>query len=176
VAVAAAGIIYGLHGPHAPRSPGPAPAAPSVTAGATSPSTGARSPARPGTVPLLAGTATGSPGPVSPSASPSASQAGQPLVSVAPSLGPVTGTLVASTTELTLHLGLTGTFTLTAQGGPVSGITVQNPDPLDLTVTLGTGSLTAGQTTTVRVAMVNLLGSSSTLVVNPGGLVITVSG
>jgi RNA polymerase sigma factor (sigma-70 family) len=181
VAVAAAGIMYGLHGPHAPHPAGPAAAGPSATAGVTSPgppgaapraSAGAGSRARPGTVPLLAGaTVAGSPGPVSPS-SPSASP---PLLSVTPSLGPVAGTLTASTTALTLQLGLTGSFTLTAQGGAVSGITIQNPDPLDLTISLGTGSLTAGQTTTVRVTMVDLLGSSTTLVVNPGGLTITVS-
>jgi hypothetical protein len=97
-----------------------------------------------------------------------------PAASVAPSVGPVAGTLTASTTALTLRLGVAGSFTLTAQGGPVSGITIQNPDPLALTISLGTGSLTAGQTTTVRVTMVNLLGSSATLAVNPGGLTITV--
>ena len=67
------------------------------------------------------------------------------------------GTLAASATVPTLHLGVTGSFTLTAQGGPVSGITIQNPDPLDLTISLSTGSLAAGQTTTVRVTMVDLL-------------------
>jgi RNA polymerase sigma factor (sigma-70 family) len=182
VAVAAAGIVYGLHGPHAPHSPGPALAGPSSPASVTSPgpsqaapraSTGAGSQSRPGTIPLVAGSAaTGSPGAVSPS--PPA--AGQPLVSVAPSLGPVAGTLTVSTTALTLHLGVAGSFTLTAQGGPVSGITIQNPDPLALTVGLGAGSLAAGQTATVTVTMVNLLGSASTLVVDPGGLTITVKG
>ena len=175
VAVAAAGIMYGVHGPHAPRSPGPAPAGPSAPSGVTSPapvvSTGAHSPARPATIPLPAGaTATGRPGPISPSLPlPSL-----PSVSVAPSVGPVAGTLTASTTALTLRLGVAGSFTLTAQGGPVSGITIQNPDPLALTISLGARSLTAGQATTVRVTMVNLLGSSATLVVNPGGLTITV--
>ena len=182
VAVAAAGIMYGLHGPHAPHSPGPPPAGPSSRASVTSPgppgaapraSAGAGSPSRPGTIPLAAGaTATGPPGPGSPSSPP----AGQPLVSVAPSLGPVAGTLTASTTALTLHLGVAGSFTLTAHGGPVSGITIQNPDPLALTISLSASSLTAGQTTTVTVTMVNLLGSASTLVVNPGGLTITVNG
>jgi len=180
VAVAAAGIMYGLHGPHAPHSPGPAgPSAPTGVAspgppGAAGPkaSTGAGSRARPGTVPLAAGAATGSPGPVSLSSPP----ASLPIPLAAPSLGPVTGTLAASATVLTLHLGVAGSFTLTAQGGPVSGITIQNPDPLDLTISLSTGSLTAGQTTTVRVTMVSLLGSSSILVVDPGGLTITVKG
>ena len=177
VAVAAAGIMYGLHGPHAPHSPGPPPAGPSSRASVTSPgppgaapraSAGAGSPSRPGTIPLAAGATSTGP--------PSSPPAGLPLVSVAPSLGPVAGTLTASTTALTLHLGVAGSFTLTAQGGPVSGITIQNPDPLALTISLSASSLTAGQTTTVTVTMVNLLGSASTLVVNPGGLTITVNG
>jgi Sigma-70 region 2 len=63
------------------------------------------------------------------------------------------GSLAASTTMLTLRLGVTGSFTLTAQGGPASGIHIQNPDPLDLTITLGASSLATGQTTTARVTM-----------------------
>jgi hypothetical protein len=68
---------------------------------------------------------------------------------------------------VTLRLGVTGSFTLTAQGGPVSGIQVQNPDPLDLTISLGVRSLSAGASTTVHVTMVNLLSTSKTLIVNP---------
>jgi len=41
---------------------------------------------------------------------------------------------------------------------------------------VGASSLAAGQATTVTVTMVNLLGSTRTLVVNPGGLTITVNG
>jgi hypothetical protein len=141
-------------------------------------STGAGSPARPGTIPLVAGSAAvGSPAAGSPGAvSPSPPAAGPRLVSVAPSLGPVAGTLTASTTAVTLHLGVAGSFTLTAQGAPVSGITIQNPDPLALTIGLSAGSLAAGQTTTVTLTMVNLLGPPSTLVVDPGGLTMTVKG
>jgi len=96
------------------------------------------------------------------------------LPSAVPSPGPGVGTLAASATVVILKLGVTGSFTLTAQGGPVSGIRIHNPDPLDLTIALGRGSLAAGQTTTVKVTMVNLLASSRTLVVNPGGLTVTV--
>jgi hypothetical protein len=103
---------------------------------------------------------------------PSAIQSPPSLTSPSPSVG--VGVLVSSTTVVTLRLGVTASFTLTAQGGPVAGIQIQNPDPLDLTIGLGTRSLAAGQTTTVRVTMVKLLGSPSTLVVNPGGLTITV--
>jgi hypothetical protein len=88
----------------------------------------------------------------------------------------VVGTLVASTTSVTLRLGVTGSFRLTAQGGPVSGIHLQNPDPLDLTVSLSTTSLAAGGTATVTLLELNPLASSVTLVVSPGGLTVTVSG
>ncbi|HUL26395.1 MAG TPA: sigma-70 family RNA polymerase sigma factor [Streptosporangiaceae bacterium] len=182
VAVAAAGIIYGLHGPHAPRPPGPAAAGRSTAPGLARPgppgagpraSAGAGSPAQTGTIGLLAGAgAAASPGRLSPSSA----SASQPVPPLALPSATVTGTLAASTTALTLHLGVTGSFTLTAQGGPVPGISIQNPDPLDLTISLGTGSLAAGQTVTVRVTMVNLLGSSSVLIVSPGGLAITVNG
>jgi hypothetical protein len=84
------------------------------------------------------------------------------------------GSLVPSVRLVSLRLGVTGSFTLTAQRGPVSGIQIQNPDPLDLTISLSAGSLSAGQTTTVHVTMVDVLSSSKTLVVSPGGLTITV--
>jgi hypothetical protein len=125
-----------------------------------------------GTVPLASTPAGTSPAGIIPSSLPSA--AASIGVSASASPGQVAGSLAASTTVLTLQLGVTGSFTLTAQGGPVSGIRIQNPDPLDLTITLGATSLAAGQTTTVRVTMVNLLGSSSVLIVNPGGTPITV--
>jgi RNA polymerase sigma factor (sigma-70 family) len=183
-AVIAAGALYAAHGskPHTPHPPGPAAAGPSVSPGVTpsgspgSPapraSAGASAPARPGTIPILAGAATATPAISLPLPLPSASLP-VPLPT-SPASGPAVGTLTASTAVLTLRLGVTGSFTLTALGGPVSGIHVQNPNPLDLTISLGTGSLAAGQTTTVTVTMVNLLGSSSTVVVNPGGLTITI--
>jgi RNA polymerase sigma factor (sigma-70 family) len=180
-AVISAGILYAPHGlrPHAPHSPGPVAvgpsAAPGVTpsgqSGAVGPTApaGASAPAPLGTIPLVSGAAaTASAVPISPSSPP----AGSSLTS--PSPGPGVGALVASTTVVTLKLNVTGSFTLTAQGGPVSGIQVHNPDPLDLTIILGKGSLAAGQTTTVKVTMVNLLVSSRTLTVSPSGLTITV--
>jgi hypothetical protein len=115
-----------------------------------------------------------SPAAIVPSSLPSASASLGASASASPGQVAAAASLAASTTVLTLRLGVTGSVTLTAQGGPVSGIHIQNPDPLDLTVTLGANSLAAGQTTTIRVTMVNLLGSSSVLIVNPGGTPITV--
>jgi RNA polymerase sigma factor (sigma-70 family) len=181
-AVIAAGALYATHGrPHAPHPPGPVAIGPSTAPGVTpsapsgatapKPSAGASGPARAGARPLHPGVAATASVAISASLPP----VGRSLLPSTPSSpGPVVGTLVSSATVVTLQLGVTGSFTLTAQGGPVSGIQVQNPDPLDLTVSLGTGSLSAGQTTTVHVTMVNLLASSKTLVVSPGGLTITV--
>jgi hypothetical protein len=111
-------------------------------------------------------------GPAPGQSPPPVSQSPAPPAPSSPGQG--AGTLVSSTTTVTLRLGVTGSFTLTAQGGPVSGIQVQNPDPLDLTISLGVRSLSAGASTTVHVTMANLLSTSKTLIVNPGGLTITV--
>ncbi|HYB86996.1 MAG TPA: sigma-70 family RNA polymerase sigma factor [Streptosporangiaceae bacterium] len=189
VTIAVAGVLYGpqVLRPHGPQPPGPAAAGPSGAPGVTpslppgaapgsSAAPGARgAPAAApgsGTVPLASAPAGTSPAGIIPSSLPAASASLGVSASASP--GQVAGSLAASTTVLTLQLGVTGSFTLTAQGGPVSGIRIQNPDPLDLTIALGATSLAAGQTTTVRVTMVNLLGSSSVLTVNPGGTPITV--
>jgi RNA polymerase sigma factor (sigma-70 family) len=180
--VIAAGALYiGGVWPHTPNAPGPGGAGPPIAVPSVTPtgqpgtpaptaSTGAGGPAGPGSVPNGVG-ATASVG-INLPPLPSAIQSPPSLTSPSPSVG--VGALVSSTTVVTLRLGVTASFTLTAQGGPVAGIQIQNPDPLDLTISLGTRSLAAGQTTTVRVTMVKLLGSSSTLVVNPGELTITV--
>jgi RNA polymerase sigma factor (sigma-70 family) len=181
----AATMLYGgvltphSHGPAA-AGPGtgpsvaPAAAAPSAVAGA-----GPRHSA--GTIPLVAGAAANPPPAtsppvvvaVTPSARPSASRSPR-VAPTSASPSPVAGTLTASVAALHLRLNVATSFTLTAQGGPVSKIQIQNPDPLHLTISLGAGSLAAGQSTTVTVTMVNLLRSSSTLLVDPGGLTITV--
>jgi RNA polymerase sigma factor (sigma-70 family) len=190
VSIAVAGVLYGpqVLRPHGPQPPGPAAAGPSAASGvmpslppgAAAPGSSAvpGAPGAPaaapgsGTVPLASTPAGTSPAGIIPSSVPSA---GASLgVSASASPGQVAGSLAASATVLTLRLGVTGSFTLTAQGGPVSGIHIQNPDSLDLTIVLGASSLAAGQTTTVRVTMVNLLGSSSVLIVEPGGTPITV--
>jgi len=189
VTIAVAGVLYGpqVLRPHGMQPPGPAAAGPSAAPGVAPslpPRAAPGSSAAPGakgalaaapgsgTVPLASTPAGTSPAGIIPSSPPSAGASLGMSASASP--GQVAGSLAASTTVLTLQLGVTGSFTLTAQGGPVSGIHIQNPDPLDLTITLGASSLAAGQTTTVRVTMVNLLASSSVLIVNPGATPITV--
>ena len=62
------------------------------------------------------------------------------------------------------------------RAGPSPGSRSRTRDPLNLAISLSVRSLSAGQTTTVHVTMVDLLSSSKTLVVSPGGLTITVNG
>ena len=75
---------------------------------------------------------------------------------------------------VTLHLnpaGLayTGSFRLTARGGPISSFRVGNPDPLDLAIRPGTGSLASGQTVTVRLTVLAPLRVfASQLALSPG--------
>jgi hypothetical protein len=75
---------------------------------------------------------------------------------------------------VTLHLnpaGLAyvGSFTLTAQGGPISSFRIGNPDPLDLAIRPGGGSLAPGQTVTVRLkVLAPLRVFASRLALNPG--------
>ena len=91
-----------------------------------------------------------------------------------PSPGPSAGILAASPAVVTLHLnpaGLTyvGSFTLTAQGGPISSFRISNPDPLDLAIRPSTGSLAPGQTVTVRLTVLAPLRVfTSHLALNPG--------
>jgi hypothetical protein len=81
---------------------------------------------------------------------------------------------------VTLHLnpaGLTyvGLFTLTAQGGAISSFRISNPDPLDLAIRPSTGSLTPGQTVTVRLTVLAPLRVfRSHLALNPGSQTVIV--
>ena len=94
----------------------------------------------------------------------------------------VAGTLTVSPASLGLRLSLSGlwsgTLTLTAQGGPVSGYHVTVPVPLlqDLTVSQASGSLAAGQSVHVQVTAAGAaLFSTALLTVNPGGLSVPVT-
>jgi hypothetical protein len=85
---------------------------------------------------------------------------------------------VPSATQITLTSAtggppFTGSFTLTASGGPVTfTITV----PAGLIVSPSAGSLTSGQTVTITVTADanNPPPFTSTLTLNPGGLTVTV--
>jgi hypothetical protein len=94
----------------------------------------------------------------------------------------VAGTLTVSPASLGLQLSLgslwTGTLTLTAEGGPVSGYHVTVPVPLlqDLTLSQASGSLAAGQSVHIQVTAVGAaLFSTALLTVNPGGLSVPVT-
>jgi hypothetical protein len=70
----------------------------------------------------------------------------------------------------------TGTFTLTAKGGPVSNysITVGSTLAGSLTVSPASGSLVSGASVTITVASGSLVALDGQLMVNPGGQTITV--
>jgi DNA-directed RNA polymerase specialized sigma24 family protein len=92
---------------------------------------------------------------------------------------PGTGTLSASTGRLDLVSAngtATGTFTLTATGGPVSAysITVGSSLVGHLSVSPASGSLAAGASVTITVTSTSLVALDGQLTVNPGGRVITV--
>ena len=178
LAVIACGILFasGMLKPSAPHSAGGAIARPAGTpsgpAGARAIPTAPTGPTTPVHTPLVPGaaaTASAVAVPSAPSVSPASSR---PPAS--PSPGPSAGILAASPAVVTLHLnpaGLAyvGSFTLTAQGGPISSFRISNPDPLDLAIRPSTGSLAPGQTVTVRLTVLAPLRVfSSHLALNPG--------
>jgi RNA polymerase sigma factor (sigma-70 family) len=80
------------------------------------------------------------------------------------------GTLTTSLSRLVL-VGGTGTFTLTAKGGPVSySISV----PANLTVSPSSGSLASGASATITVSSSSLVSLDEQLTINPGGIAVTV--
>jgi RNA polymerase sigma factor (sigma-70 family) len=106
-----------------------------------------------------------------PGPSPSPSQS-------APSSPPVVvqGSLVVSLSQLKLVAvtGLpTGTFTLTAQGGPVSSYSISGGAG-QLTVSPSSGSIASGGSVTVTVTATSLVALNTQLTINPGGEVVTV--
>jgi hypothetical protein len=86
---------------------------------------------------------------------------------------------VASTGSVTLTLNpdgsLSGSFTLTAQGGDVASYTITNPST-GLSVSPSSGSLTSGSSVTVSLSAASAadLASETDLTVDPGGLLVAV--
>jgi len=192
-AIAGGALVGGglLH--PAPHPPGTSPAPPAIRTPATGESSppsgggggtgsggagdGATSPGprvlRTGTAAPTTPAGPGGGGPPSPSTSADPS----PAISAV-----VAGTLTVSPPSLGLKLSLgslwTGTLTLTARGGPVSGYHVMVPGPLlnDLTLSQASGSLAAGQSVRIQVTAVGAaLFSTALLTVNPGGLSVPVT-
>ena len=131
----------------------------SVTVTITASATAAAASSQPAPSPTA--TPTTAPVVTPPSASPSAS----PSPSVSP------GTLLLSTTFLRLSGQGSGTFTVTAEGGPVTySLTV----PPGLTVSPLTGTLTAGQQQVITVTASTTAGLEPAVTVKPGDYQVTV--
>jgi RNA polymerase sigma factor (sigma-70 family) len=98
-----------------------------------------------------------------------------PPASASPSVV-VQGRLLVSLSQLKLVAvtGLpTGTFTLTAQGGPVSNYSVSGGGS-QLTISPSSGSIGAGGSVTITVTATSLIAIDTTLTINPGGQTVTV--
>ena len=154
-------------GPSGRGGKGTAPAV-STPDGTTSP-VAFRSPGAPGSA-----SATTSSSPAVGSSSPSSTSSSTPSSA---SVG--AGTLSVSTGRLDLvsvNGTATGTFTLTAHGGPVSGYSVTVGSTLTghLGVSPSSGSLAAGASVTITVTSTSLVALDGQLTVNPGGQTITV--
>ena len=70
---------------------------------------------------------------------------------------------------------LSGSFSLTAQGGDVSGYSIENPSS-GLSVSPTSGSLSSGQSVTISLSAssVSVLSGETDLSVSPGGLTVAV--
>jgi hypothetical protein len=92
---------------------------------------------------------------------------------------PSPGTLEVSATSVTLTLNsdgsLSGSFSLTAEGGAVSGYSIGNPSS-GLSVSPTSGSLSPGQSVTISLSAssAGVLSSETDLSVDPGGLMVAV--
>jgi RNA polymerase sigma factor (sigma-70 family) len=116
-----------------------------------------------------------SPGPAASSASSSPSASAAASAQASPSVT-AQGSLVVSVSQLKLVVvtGLaTGTFTITAKGGPVSDYSITGGGSL-LTVSPSSGSIASGGSVTVAVTATSLITLDTQLTVDPGGQVVTV--
>ena len=88
----------------------------------------------------------------------------------------IQGSLLVSLSQLKLVAitGLpTGTFTITAQGGPISNYSIAGGAG-QLTVSPSTGSIASGGSVTVTVTATSLISLNTKLTINPGGQTVTV--
>lgn len=139
---------------------------------------------KPAAQPSPGSSATPTGGASSPSAAPSSSSPAAPPPSssspAAPpppssSSPPAQGTLTVSPGTVVLTPLLGSSITLTAEGGPVSW-SISEPASLlgGLTVSPSSGTLAAGQSTTVSISVSGLASLDTTLTVNPGNHPVTV--
>jgi RNA polymerase sigma factor (sigma-70 family) len=161
----------------APLSSGPNGSSPSSpghkssrkNAGLTITVTGSPSPSTSGTTQGGGGGSTPTPG----------RSTGQPTPTASPP-PPSPGTLSVSAGSLTLTLNptdgsLSGSFTITAEGGDVDGWSIENPSG-GLSVSPVSGSLSANQSVTISLyaSSATSLSNETDLTVDPGGLTVAV--
>lgn len=176
--------------PGSPGTGGPgsgpgASSAPSGSAGSGSAGSGGPGSGSGGIVPVVtrkpaaqpspgsSATPTGGVSSSSPAAPPASSS--PPPSSSPPGQAPAAGTLSVSPGTVVLTPLLGSSITLTAEGGPVSW-SVSEPASLlgELIVSPSSGTLAAGQSTTVSISVSGLASLDTTLTVNPGGHPVTV--
>ena len=85
------------------------------------------------------------------------------------------GTLSVSTSKIALAVGGSGSFTLTANGGPVTW-SISAPSQLlaDVSLSQSSGTLEAGQSVTITVTVAGLAAIDESLTISPGGQTVTV--
>ena len=89
--------------------------------------------------------------------------------------GATTGTLSVSTTNIPLAVGGSGSFTLTANGGPVTwSISAASQLLADVSLSQSSGTLEAGQSVTITVTVTGLAAIDEPLTISPGGQTVTV--
>jgi RNA polymerase sigma factor (sigma-70 family) len=140
--------------------------------------------ARPTASPLAGGPAAGprpsatrpasGPGSPAPSArSATATATSRARVTAAPR--PAQGTLTVAPTSIAPLPGRSATLTLTAANGPVDwSITPSQSLTGDVTIVPSSGTLAAGESATVTVTASDLVTASGQLIVEPGGITVTV--
>jgi hypothetical protein len=112
------------------------------------------------------------PGPSSPSGPQGGASAGGS--SASPS-GTTAGTLSVSTSNIALAVGGSGSFTLTANGGPVTWSISAPPQLLaDVSLSQSSGTLQAGQSVTITVTVAGLAAIDEPLTISPSGQTVTV--
>jgi RNA polymerase sigma factor (sigma-70 family) len=121
--------------------------------------------------------APGSAGPTASAAAPSSAPESSASASAQASPSAVVqGSLLVSLSQLKLVAvaGLpTGTFTITAQGGPVSSYSITGGSG-QVTVSPASGSIASGNSVTITVTATSLIALDTQLTINPGGQVVTV--
>jgi hypothetical protein len=170
----------GVPGVSSGAAPSPAPSSPGDKSGNVKDTPTPSSPSE--VAKTTHGTAPGTPMPsatASSRSSPSPSPSPSPSASVSPSPSP--GTLKASPTKLVLTAvkgkAATGTFILTAVGGPVDNFLIRVPAGVGSKVTVSpfAGSLpSAGDRMAVTVTVKSLLSLHTRVTVIPGGLVVAI--